>query len=91
MFDDDGIGALMKIIENKDDKASGQIFNIGNPTNNYSVRELANMMLELAKEYPEYADGLAKVKVVETTSGEYYGKGYQDVQNRVPKDREHHA
>ena len=82
---DDGIGALMKIIENKDDKASGQIFNIGNPTNNYSVRELANMMLELAKEYPEYADGLAKVKVVETTSGEYYGKGYQDVQNRVPK------
>ena len=82
---DDGISALVKIIENKDDKASGQIFNIGNPTNNYSVRELATMMLELAKEYPEYAEGLAKVKMVETTSGEYYGKGYQDVQNRVPK------
>jgi nucleoside-diphosphate-sugar epimerase len=49
------------------------------------VRELATMMLELAKNYPEYAEGLAKVKVVETTSGEYYGKGYQDVQNRVPK------
>jgi nucleoside-diphosphate-sugar epimerase len=42
-------------------------------------------MLELAKNYPEYADALAKVKVIETTSGEYYGKGYQDVQNRVPK------
>lgn len=82
---DDGISALMKIIENKDDVASGQIYNIGNPKNNYSVRELATMMLNLAKDYPEYADGLAKVKVVETTSGEYYGKGYQDVQNRVPK------
>ena len=82
---DDGIGALMKIIENKDDVASGQIYNIGNPKNNYSVRELATMMLNLAKDYPEYADGLAKVNVVETTSGEYYGKGYQDVQNRVPK------
>jgi len=23
--------------------------------------------------------------VVETSSGEYYGEGYQDVQNRVPK------
>jgi hypothetical protein len=23
--------------------------------------------------------------MVETTSGDYYGKGYQDVQNRVPK------
>jgi hypothetical protein len=25
------------------------------------------------------------VQLVETTSGAYYGKGYQDVQNRVPK------
>ena len=82
---DDGISALMKIIENKDGRAEGKIFNIGNPRNNYSVRELASMMLELAKEYPEYAENLAKVKVVETTSGDYYGKGYQDVQNRVPK------
>jgi len=82
---DDGINALVKIIDNKNDIAYGQIYNIGNPANNYSVRELATMMLELAKSYPEYAEGLAKVSMVETTSGEYYGKGYQDVQNRVPK------
>ena len=82
---DDGISALIKIIANQDGIASGQIYNIGNPKNNYSVRELATMMLDLAKDYPEYAEALAKVKVVETTSGEYYGKGYQDVQNRVPK------
>ncbi|GAB7128890.1 bifunctional UDP-4-keto-pentose/UDP-xylose synthase [Silvimonas sp. JCM 19000] len=82
---DDGIDALMKIIENKDGIATGQIYNIGNPTNNYSVRDLASMMVDLAKQYPEYADGVAKVQVVETTSAEYYGKGYQDVQNRVPK------
>jgi len=25
------------------------------------------------------------VKLVETTASAYYGKGYQDVQNRVPK------
>jgi nucleoside-diphosphate-sugar epimerase len=82
---DDGIDALMKIIENKDGKASGQIYNIGNPTNNYSIRELAHMMLELAAEYPEYASGAAKVQIAETSSGAYYGAGYQDVQNRVPK------
>jgi nucleoside-diphosphate-sugar epimerase len=82
---DDGINALMKIIENRDGKADSQIYNIGNPENNYSVRELAAMMLELAKHYPEYSESLSRVKVVETTSGEYYGKGYQDVQNRVPK------
>jgi nucleoside-diphosphate-sugar epimerase len=82
---DDGIAALMKIIENKAGVATGKIYNIGNPKNNYSVRSLAQMMLDLAKSYPEYRDNAAKVKLVEVTSGDYYGKGYQDVQNRVPK------
>jgi nucleoside-diphosphate-sugar epimerase len=82
---DDGIGALMKIIDNKDGIASGKIYNVGNPRNNYSVRELATMMLELARAYPEYRDSAARVKIVETTSADYYGAGYQDVQNRVPK------
>ncbi|RCS59385.1 bifunctional UDP-4-keto-pentose/UDP-xylose synthase [Parvibium lacunae] len=82
---DDGIDALVRIIDNKDNIANGKIYNIGNPSNNYSVRELANMMLELAKEYPEYRESAAKVQLVESTSAEYYGKGYQDVQNRVPK------
>ena len=82
---DDGIDALVRIIANKDDIANGKIYNIGNPVNNYSVRELANMMLETAAKIPEYASTAKDVKLVETTSGAYYGKGYQDVQNRVPK------
>lgn len=82
---DDGINALMKMIENKDGVASQQIYNVGNPANNYSVRELATMMLEVAKEYPEYSENAKKVKMEDTTSGEYYGKGYQDVQSRMPK------
>ncbi len=82
---DDGIDALMKIIENKNGVASGQIYNIGNPANNHSVRELADMMLRLAADMPEYAESAKDVKVVETSSGAYYGAGYQDVQNRVPK------
>ncbi|MFT3906342.1 MAG: bifunctional UDP-4-keto-pentose/UDP-xylose synthase [Steroidobacteraceae bacterium] len=81
----DGIDALMKMIENRNGCASGKIFNVGNPRNNFSVRELAEQMLALAAEYPEYKGNAARVKLVETTSGEYYGKGYQDVSNRVPK------
>ena len=81
----DGIDALMKIIENKDGVANGKIYNIGNPKNNYSIRDLAALMLDLAKQYPEYAESAAKVQGVETTSGEYYGQGYQDTQHRVPK------
>jgi nucleoside-diphosphate-sugar epimerase len=82
---DDGIAALMKIIANDGGIATGKIYNIGNPANNYSVRELATMMLDLALTYPEYRDTAERVKVVETTAADYYGKGYQDVQNRVPK------
>jgi len=84
-FIDDGIAALMRIIENRGGVASGRIYNIGNPANNFSVRELATMMLELAKSYPEYRENAARVKIVEVNSDDYYGKGYQDVQNRVPK------
>jgi nucleoside-diphosphate-sugar epimerase len=82
---DDGIDALVRIIDNKNNVASGKIYNIGNPKNNFSVRELANMMLKLAAEFPEYAETAKKVQLVETSSGAYYGNGYQDVQNRVPK------
>nr|WP_297501066.1 bifunctional UDP-4-keto-pentose/UDP-xylose synthase [Ferrovum sp.] len=82
---DDGVSALMKIIENPQGVATGKIYNVGNPGNNYSVRELAQMMLDLAMEYPEYRTTAQQVKLVETTADTYYGKGYQDVQNRVPK------
>lgn len=81
---DDGIDALMKIIENAGGVATGKIYNVGNPANNYSVRELATMMLELAATYPEYRSNAARVQLQDVSSGEYYGKGYQDVQNRVP-------
>jgi nucleoside-diphosphate-sugar epimerase len=82
---DDGIAALMKIIENRNSIAAGKIYNIGNPANNFSVRELATMMLDLALTYPEYRETAARVRIVETTAAEYYGTGYQDVQNRVPR------
>jgi nucleoside-diphosphate-sugar epimerase len=80
----DGINALMKIIENRNGCATRKIFNVGNPANNFSVRELAEQMLQLAAEIPEYRANAAKVKLIDTTAGEYYGKGYQDVSNRVP-------
>src|SRR6476659_7785323 len=70
---DDGIAALMKIVANKDSIAAGKIYNIGNPANNFSVREVATMMLDLALTYPEYRETAARVRIVETTAAEYYG------------------
>jgi nucleoside-diphosphate-sugar epimerase len=80
----DGVAALMKIIENRDGLAAGKIYNIGNPANDLSVRELAELMLEIARDFPEYRPGAEKVQLVEVSSGQYYGAGYQDIQTRVP-------
>jgi nucleoside-diphosphate-sugar epimerase len=80
----DGIDALMKMIDNAGGRASRKIFNVGNPANSLSVRELAQEMLRVAATYPEYQANAAKVRLVDTTAAEYYGKGYQDVENRVP-------
>jgi nucleoside-diphosphate-sugar epimerase len=82
---DDGIDALLKIIANENGVATGKIYNIGNALNNFAVRELATMMLELALTYPEYRDNAARVELIDTTADSYYGTGYQDVQHRVPK------
>ena len=80
----DGVAALMRIIANREGRATGKIYNIGNPANDLSVRELAELMLEIAGEFPEYRRGAERVELVEVSSGAYYGQGYQDIQTRVP-------
>ena len=83
---DDGIDALMKIIANQDGVATGKIYNIGNPANNWSVRELAADDARARRgTIPNTRDSAPRCTIVETTARDYYGSGYQDVQNRVPK------
>jgi nucleoside-diphosphate-sugar epimerase len=80
---DDGIDGLMKIIENKDDVCNGQIFNIGNPGNEATVRELARKIRDIYASYPTNK-GRTIPDIVEVSSGDFYGKGYQDMNRRVP-------
>jgi len=84
---DDGVDALMRIIANKDGCADSRIFNIGNPANDMSVRELAETLVAMIKTYPKYANLAANTKLVAVNSAEYYGKGYQDILTRVPAIR----
>jgi nucleoside-diphosphate-sugar epimerase len=81
---DDGISALMKIIENKDGIATGKIYNIGNPAEDHSIGVLAVKMLETAKKFSAYPKA-NEISITNKASDEFYGKGYQDVQSRVPK------
>ncbi len=79
---DDGIAALLKIIENKNACAHQKIFNIGNPNENVSIRTLAETLMQLIKAYPGYAH--PKTQLVDVSAESYYGTGYQDVSLRVP-------
>jgi nucleoside-diphosphate-sugar epimerase len=81
---DDGVDALLRIIENKGGRASRQIFNLGNPKNNVSVAQLAKLIIAAFRNYPDYREHAAKAKTVVVPSGRYFGKYYQDIQRRVP-------
>lgn len=80
----DGIDALMSIIENTGGVADGKIYNLGNPLNDFSIRDLAMKMIALAAEYPEYAKTVTSVHLESVSPEHYYGKGYQDATRRVP-------
>ncbi|EKY5002228.1 bifunctional UDP-4-amino-4-deoxy-L-arabinose formyltransferase/UDP-glucuronic acid oxidase ArnA [Citrobacter amalonaticus] len=83
----DGIEALYRIIENAGGRCDGEIINIGNPENEASIKELAEMLLESFDKHPlrHHFPPFAGLRVVESSS--YYGKGYQDVEHRKPNIR----
>ncbi|MDR2067775.1 MAG: bifunctional UDP-4-keto-pentose/UDP-xylose synthase [Holosporaceae bacterium] len=83
----DGIAALIKIIENKDNCADGQIFNIGNPYNELSIKELAERIIRFAGKYEKLREVAQKIKITSMNSANYFGKSYQDVARRVPSIR----
>jgi UDP-4-amino-4-deoxy-L-arabinose formyltransferase/UDP-glucuronic acid dehydrogenase (UDP-4-keto-hexauronic acid decarboxylating) len=80
----DGIECLFRIIENRDDICNGKIFNIGNPENEASIKEMAELLVKKFDAHPlrDKFPPFAGFKVVE--SGTFYGAGYQDVQHRKP-------
>ncbi|WP_158783777.1 bifunctional UDP-4-amino-4-deoxy-L-arabinose formyltransferase/UDP-glucuronic acid oxidase ArnA [Pantoea sp. BAV 3049] len=83
----DGVEALFRIIENKNNNCDGQIINIGNPENEASIKELAEQLLASFDRHPlrDQFPPFAGFRDVESSS--YYGKGYQDVEHRKPAIR----
>ena len=81
----DGIAALMHIIKNENNAAHQQIFNIGNPHENASIRTLAETLVTLIKtDHPTYREKAEAVSLIDIDAASYYGEGYQDVELRVP-------
>lgn len=79
---DEAIDAIVRIIE-RPEKARNQIFHIGNPDNECTIEELAYLMIDVYRELrPEFAE--KSFEVVNVTSEEFYGEGYEDCDRRVP-------
>jgi UDP-4-amino-4-deoxy-L-arabinose formyltransferase/UDP-glucuronic acid dehydrogenase (UDP-4-keto-hexauronic acid decarboxylating) len=80
----DGVECLYRIIDAEDGRCNGEVLNIGNPDNEASVRELAEVLVEafdahpLRRVFPPFA-GYREIE-----SAAYYGKGYQDINHRRP-------
>ncbi len=83
----DGIEGLFRIIENQEGKCDGQIFNIGNPVNEASIKELAEILIRKFKQHPLRKKFPPFAGIQEMESGRYYGVGYQDVAHRRPSIR----
>ncbi|MGV8859859.1 MAG: bifunctional UDP-4-amino-4-deoxy-L-arabinose formyltransferase/UDP-glucuronic acid oxidase ArnA [Pseudomonas sp.] len=80
----DGIEALARIIENRDDKCNGQIINIGNPDNEASIRQLGEELLRQFEAHPLRSNFPPFAGFRDVESQSFYGTGYQDVTHRKP-------
>ena len=63
-------------------QALNQVFNVGNPNNDATIRGLAHLMREL---YEELTGRTTSCAVVEVSGEKFYGPGYEDM-DRVPPD-----
>jgi len=84
---EDGISGLMAIIADERNTANGQIFNLGNPANEASVKELAERLVRLYKARRKEIPRWRTPRIEEVRSAQYYGKGYQDILTRKPSIR----
>lgn len=84
----DGVECLFRIIENKDNCCDSKIFNIGSPTNEASISELAHILVEKFEKHPLRSKfpPFAGIRSIEARA--FYGSGYEDVQHRRPSIRQ---
>ncbi|MEJ2658040.1 MAG: bifunctional UDP-4-amino-4-deoxy-L-arabinose formyltransferase/UDP-glucuronic acid oxidase ArnA, partial [Desulfobacterales bacterium] len=80
----DGVECLYRIIENNQGCCDGKIINIGNPDNEASIRELAEILVEKFHEHPLHKQFPPFAGFREIESKTFYGSGYEDVQHRKP-------
>jgi UDP-apiose/xylose synthase len=80
---DDAIECIYRIIENQENVCDRQIFNVGSPQNEVSIRELAELMREIYAEKFKRPD-VSLPDITDVSAEEFYGEGYDDSDRRIP-------
>jgi len=79
----DAVECVSRIVDNPGGACDRQIFNIGSPENEVSIRELAVLMRELYAR--NFAPAGAKLpEIVDVSAESFYGEGYEDSDRRIP-------
>lgn len=76
---DDASRAFSVLLE--DPRAINRAFNIGNPANDTSIRDLVSLIMDL---YEELTGERPTNELVEISGQEFYGEGYEDTNRVVP-------
>jgi len=79
----DAIDAIVRIVRNPLGNCDQQILNVGNPDNELTIKELAEMMCDMFdKEFRLPCDP-PRPKIVSVSGIEFYGEGYEDCDRRI--------
>ncbi|MGH9441708.1 MAG: bifunctional UDP-4-keto-pentose/UDP-xylose synthase [Thermoanaerobaculia bacterium] len=79
----DAVDCVARIVENRGGVCDREIFNVGSPDNETSIRELAELMRDLYSRH--FAAGKTPLpEIIEVSAKEFYGDGYEDSDRRIP-------
>jgi UDP-apiose/xylose synthase len=80
---DDAIECIYRIIENPEGICNQQIFNIGSPQNEVTIRELAETMIKIYAEKFRNPN-VPPPEIIDVSAKDFYGNGYDDSDRRIP-------
>jgi len=79
---DDAIDCIARILDNPGGKCDREIFNIGRPENELSIKEMAYLMKDMFNEHFK-VEGDPSPEIVSVSAEEFYGCGYEDCDRRI--------
>ncbi|MBL9160305.1 MAG: bifunctional UDP-4-keto-pentose/UDP-xylose synthase [Verrucomicrobiales bacterium] len=80
---DDAVDGIVRILDNPGGVCDREIFNLGTPENETTIRGLAHRMIAIFDEHFR-RPGDPHPEIIEVSGEAFYGKGYEDCDRRIP-------